>query len=135
MSSESDEIKMPQEGLSTLVTQFTKRELDRLGGVITKLRQSGDSEEKILGVMRQQLKRFDPHTLQRIYARSLGKPLPDDFGPENVVKETMVKANTVALEVNEALGHIDQQSLVLYKGEEWFVQWVEEKKYTLKKVL
>lgn len=135
MSSDKDEIKMPKEGLSTLVTQFTKRELDRLGRVITSLREKGDSEEKILGVMREQLKRFDAHTLQRIYARSLGKALPDDFEAGNVVKETEVKKNTIVLEVHEMLGQIDQQSLVLYKGEEWYVQWVEEGKYTLKKVL
>ncbi len=131
----ADEIKMPHEGMSTLVTQFTKNELDRLGRIITQLREKGETEEKILDLMRQQLKRFDPHTLTRIYHRSLGNPIPDDFTPENVVSEREVKANTLELTVKHLLPHLDQQSLVLYKGQEWFVQWLEERKYTIKRIL
>lgn len=130
-----DEIRMPEEGLSTLVTQFTKRELDRLRKVIIKLRADGKPEGEILGLMKKQLKRFDAHTLNRIYQRSIGEPVADDITPENVVKEEEMKKNTVAVEVKEAVPGLDPQGLVQYKGEEWFVQRLDGKRYILKRVL
>lgn len=130
-----DDIRLPEEGLSTLVIQFTKRELDRLGRAITALRTRGDTEEAIRAHMKRNLGRFDAHTLDRIYRRSLGETPPDDIPASDVVKEEPVKKNTVAVEARGTFPHLAINSLVQYRGEEWFVQRLEGKRYVLKKVL
>jgi hypothetical protein len=132
---DGDELVIPDEGYSTLVIQYTKRELDRLRLVITHLRQRGQSEESIRAEMQKKLVRFDAHTLDRIYRRSLGESLPDDLAADNIVSEAPVKANTIAVEVRELLPQLHPHSLVQLRGEEWFVQRIEGKRYILKKVL
>lgn len=134
MTEEADDIRMPREGMSTLVTQYTRKELDRLANVITQLRARGQSEDTILGMMRQQLTNFDPHTLQRIYRRSLGLAIPDDFEPGNVKSLVELKSTTVRLEVHEVIGHLRPMSLVQFRGGDWFVQSLEGSTYTLKRV-
>ena len=129
------ELHIPEEGASTLIIQFTKRELDRLKLAITHLRQQGQSEDAIRAKMKQQLKSFDAHTLDRIYQRSLGGPIADDITAEQVVKEEAVKVNTIAVDVQAAFPHLGLHSLVQYRGEEWFVQRIDGLRYFLKKVL
>lgn len=131
---ETDDLTPPREGMSTLAAQYTRRSVEHILKVIQTLRHKGKSEEAIRERMQQELRQFSPFSLERLYQKSIGRAIPDDFKQENIAQLEAVKSNTIRVTVHQLPGEVQVDDLVLYRGEDWYVSWIEGKTYTLKQV-
>jgi len=130
----TEEIRPPQEGMSTLGAQFTQAAVQKILRVVRSLREQGWRERKILDQMKRDLPSFPSHTLRRLYDQAIGNPVEDDFRPEEVVAEREVKARTLEVELRNPPKGIGADCLVRYRGSDWYVAQVSGKTFRLKRL-
>ncbi len=123
------------EGLDTFLARMTAEVVTKVVEEIDGLRKKGTSEEDIKKRLDKELRSFDPFTRARIYAKSLGKPIEDDWKGDDVESESTVKENTVSLQVKRIPDGVREETLVQYKGEDYAVGEVRGTKVTLKKLV
>lgn len=129
------ETRPPEEGLDTLSAQFTYEAVHKVVTAIKALRQKGLSEEAITEKISRELRQFDAHSRQRMYDKSLDSEIADDFPAEDVESEESPKKNTLVLKLKKAPPGIEEQMLVQYKAEDYYVSAVSGLVYTLKKLV
>lgn len=127
--------KQPAEGLDTFLARLTLEVVTKVVAEIQKLRAKGTSEEDIRKRLDKELRSYDPFTRERIYRKSLGKPIQDDWNPGDVESESVPKENTLVLKVKRMPDGVRDETLVLYKGEDYTVGEVRGPSVTLKKLL
>ena len=129
------DIRPPEEGLDTLSAQFTYEAVRKVVTAIQALRKKGLAEEAILEKIARELRHFDPRSRQRMYEKSLDKPIFDDFSADEVESEESPKKNTILIKLKSAPGGIKEEMLVQYKAEDYYVSGVNGLAYTLKKLV
>ncbi len=127
--------KQPAEGFDTFLARLTLEVLTKVIAEIEKLRAKGTSEEDIRKKLDKELRSYDLFTRERIYRKSLGKPIEDDWKAGDVESESSPKENTLVLKVKRIPGGVGEETLVLYKGEDYTVGEVRGPSVTLKKLL
>ncbi|GEM_PF-4354492 len=128
----SDEIRLPQEGLSTIGAQFTKTAIVQLIQAVRKLKEKGWPEPQILDKMKKELPFFHPHTVRRLYDKSVGNTVEDDIAPGDVLAERTIKERTIEIDLRKAPKGIDRDCLVQFRGRDWYVAKVNGLTFTLK---
>lgn len=130
----AQEIVPTGEGMPTLAAQFTRHLVEKLLGMVAKLREQGWPESKILPQMLQDLPGYPRHTVRRLYDMSLGKSIPDDIQPSNLRSEKAPKPDTLEVAVKVAIPAIEPGGLIQYQGTCWCVASVQGTTYVLKKL-
>lgn len=130
----ADELKLPREGMSTIGAQFTKSAVAKVLAAVKKLKEQGFNELTILDKMKKELPFFHPHTVRRLYDKSVGNPVEDDLKTENLVSEKEVKPGTFEIVVTAPLPGIERDCLVQYKGNDYYVAKASGTTYLLKKI-
>lgn len=128
----TEEIRPPIEGLSTIGAQFTKSAVVKILQAVRKLKDKGWPEPQILEKMRKELPFFHPHTLRRLYDKSVGNAVEDDIRGEDVAAERKIKERTIEIDLRKAPAGIEQDCLVQFRGTDWYVAKVRGLTYTLK---
>ncbi len=127
--------KQPAEGLDTFLARLTLEVVTKVVAEIESLRAKGTSEEDIRKKLDRELRSYDPFTRDRIYRKSLGKPIEDDWKAADVESESSPKENTLVLKVKRTPEGVREESLVLYRGEDYTVGEMRGGSVTLKKLL
>ena len=134
MGAVPEEISEPLEGFSTLAAQFTRSVLDRILSTVKKLREQGWPERRILARMRQDLKLYPSHAVQRLYDLSCNKEISDDIAPSNLVSEKEVKKDALDVAVRVLIPGIERGGLLQHRASCWYVVDVRGTTYGLKKL-
>lgn len=130
----SEEAKPQAEGYHTLATRFTRNFIDRVISTIQKARRQGWAEAKILEKMGRDLQAYPAHAVRRVYAMSLGEPIPDDVAPSGLLSDREVKKDTRELVLRAPLPGIEGGGLLHYQGTCWYVPSVRGTTYLIKKL-
>ncbi len=125
----------PVEGLDTFIARLTLEVVTKVVAEIESVRAKGTSEDDIRKKLDKDLRSYDPFTRARIYAKSLGKPIEDDWRAADVTGESSPKENTVVLKVKRVPDGVREEALVQYKGEDYTVGELRDGSVTLKKLL
>lgn len=128
----SDELRLPREGLSTIGAQFTKSAIVKILLAVRKLKNEGWPEPQILEKMRKELPHFHPHTLKRLYDKSVGNPVEDDVRAEDIVAERTIKDRTIEIDLKLVPKGIEADCLIQFRGEDWYVARVRGNTLLLK---
>ncbi len=128
------ELPESPEGFSTLAAQFTRSVVDKIVSTVRKLRAEGWTEGSILARMREDLRAYPSHAVQRLYDLSRDKAIPDDVASSNLASEKEVKADTIEVGVRVPLPGVEKGGLLQHKGSCWYVVEVRGPVYTLKKL-
>ena len=121
-----------EEGISTLVAQFTRRDVDRIIRVIRRERMKGTPEETIAKAMERDLGNYNAHSRQLLLRLASDETVPDDFPPETVTESKQPKPNTLELTLAAPVPGIQLHTLVHQAGQEWLVMACENSRWTLK---
>jgi hypothetical protein len=130
----ADELQLPREGMSTIGAQFTKSAVSKVLQAVKKLKDQGFNELAILDKMKKELPFFHPHTVRRLYDKSVGNPIEDDFREADVVSEKELKPGTIELALKAAAPGIERDCLIQFRGGDWYVAKVTGATYLLKKI-
>ena len=130
----SDDLKIPEEGFSTLSAQVTRESVDVAVRAVNQLLQAGMSETEIKAMMTEEMNEQSQFTINRIYDMAIEKEIPDDFPEENVVSSEAPKLNTLLVTVSETHPDIRFGTLAHHQEKDWYVADLREKTYTLKRL-
>lgn len=125
----------PSEGADTFVARFTLEVVTKVVSEIQALRAKGTTEDDIRRKLEKDLRSYDPFTRARIYVKSLGKPIEDDWNAADVAGESIPKENTLVLKVQRVPDGVREESLVQYKGEDFTVAELRDGTVTLKRLV
>jgi hypothetical protein len=119
--------------ISSLDVHYNFSLIDKAVNAIKHLRACDYSEDDILKKIHNDLERLsvDLFTIRRIYQKSFGRPLADDFFREDILSIDCLTNDVVCLMVSHEVEGIVKGSYVQFDDEDWFVTDVAPGMYTL----
>lgn len=130
----SDELQLPREGMSTIGAQFTKSAVNKVLQAVQKLKAQGFNELVILDKMKKELPFFHPHTVRRLYDKSVGNPVEDDIKASDVTSEREVKPATFEIVTTAPVPGVERDCLIQFRGHDYYVAKITGSTYLLKKI-
>ncbi len=131
----ADEKMVRSEGVDTFIARLTHEIVGKVLQEIADLRGQGTPEPEIRQRLERRLRSHDGFTRDRIYAKSLGQPIADDFPAATVAAESAPKDNAVVLALTQVPEGIQEETLVQHKGEDFSVIQIDGNRVWLKKLL
>lgn len=128
------DITPPTEGFSTLAAQFTGAMMARATAAITKMKEAGAPEAKMIGRLREELRYLDDRSLKLVYNKALGGSTQDDFTAEQIAHERETKPGTHEIDLKEDRKDISLGSVIQFKGQIYTVARLTKTGYVIKLV-
>lgn len=116
-----DELEMPAEGFVTISIAFTKDQMDRILQAMRKLQAEGWPEPAVLAKIKASVPNFSSVSIKRLYDIAVGRPVPDDFKPQEIVSQHAVAKDTFEIELAANRTDIFPGAVVRFLGTDWYV--------------
>lgn len=128
------ELDLPSEGFSTLAAQFTGDMMARVTDTVTRMKNSGMPEGKIIERLRQQLRHLDDRSLKLVYNKALGGTTDETFKPTEIKSAKDVKPGTIEIELAVDRKDISIGSVIQYKKDIYTIARLTRTGYVIKMV-
>ena len=124
----------PDEGLQTLVGQFSVLRVDHTIAKAQEMRNREKPKEEIQAFIAESHPNLDPGSLRKIYRLSLGLSPRNDFEPHDVAEERKTDESSREVRLEEPQPDLQEGGLVFYKGQRWVLTSLRGKTLTLKRI-
>jgi len=127
-------LNKPDEGLQTLVGQFSLLRLNQTIAKAEEMRHRERSKEEIQAFIAESHPNLDRASLRKIYRLSLGLSPKNDFEPQDVAEERKIDESARNIELEKADPDLQEGGLVFYKGQRWVLTSMRGTHLTLKRI-